>query len=155
MMCVSAFKSGLQPGPFNNDLNRKLPKTFQELKARADGFIVDEEHYMNKRAISFQTQTTKSDKGKSTANESKAKQQDNSRPFYAGRQDRGGPYQGKSKNNKWERPAASAAPLVLQANMVGTPTRSPYQILKNLQQVNLITMPAPPKRQPKHADPNL
>src|ERR1044072_7218312 len=39
--------------------------------------------------------------------------------------------------------------------MVGTPTRSPYQILKNLHQANLITMPAPPKRQPKHADPNL
>src|ERR1044072_9444856 len=110
---------------------------------------------MNKRAISYQAQPTKVDKGKSTANESKAKQQDNPRPFYVGRQDRGGPYQGKSKNSKWERPAAPDAPPVVQANMVGTTTRSRYQILKNLQQANLITMPAPPKRQPKHADPNL
>ena len=64
MMCVSAFKSGLQPGPFNNDLNRRLPKTFQELKARADGFIVDEEDDMNKRAISFPSQIAKTDIGK-------------------------------------------------------------------------------------------
>ena len=80
MLCVSTFKSGLQPGPFNNDLNRRLPKTFQELKARADGFIVDEEDDMIKRAISLPPQVAKTDKGKSTNNESRSKQ-DNSRPF--------------------------------------------------------------------------
>src|ERR1044072_1696036 len=102
VLCVSTFKSGLQLGPFNNDLNRTLPKTFQELKARSDGFIADEDEDMNKRAISFQSQPTKTDKGRALNNEPKAKQ-DNSRPFYAGRQDRRGPYQGKTKAGKWER----------------------------------------------------
>jgi hypothetical protein len=49
-LCVAEFKSGLRSGPFNNDLTRRLAKTFQDVKGRAKGFMLEEEDDLSKKA---------------------------------------------------------------------------------------------------------
>ena len=46
---MAAFKSGLRSGPFNNNLTRRPAKTFQDIKERAEGFILEEENDLSKR----------------------------------------------------------------------------------------------------------
>src|ERR1044072_3945065 len=99
-MCVAIFKNGLRAGKFNDELNEHPPRSFEELKAKADTFIrIEGDDLDKKRREGGAPAASQDPKGKAAAADPPKSRKDNSRQY------RQNPNQGAGK---WQNPAPEA-----------------------------------------------